>query len=91
MNASAHVAKYLSPTTQAAFKARASEEDGETPKEKEAGTVSPGVALLKRVERIIFSPNVKTLEEAASRLRTLCEELEDDDNEAKKPSDKDTA
>ena len=47
------------------FRAKAAEDEGDsTP-------VSPNVALLKRVERIIFSPNVKTLEEAAVAVEEM--------------------
>jgi hypothetical protein len=83
MNASNHVSKYLSSTTQAAFKARAraSEETEDSTKEKES---SPNVALLKRVQRIIFSPSVTTLDQARNRLEGLIDEIDGDDEDAKK-------
>jgi hypothetical protein len=83
MNTSSHVSKYLSGNTQAAFaasKARAS--DSESP--KDAAPVPPNVALLKRLQRIVFSENVKTLDEAKSRLSSLIDSIADDDNESKK-------
>jgi hypothetical protein len=66
------------------FRAKAGDEKGEAPKDKETQPVSANVALLKRVERIIFSTSVTTLPEAASRLRTLIETIDDEENEAKK-------
>lgn len=79
MNAATQVSKYLSQTTRAAFQARANQENEEAPE-----PASPNVELLRRVQRIVFSPSVKTLQEASSRLQTLLEELDDNEKEAKK-------
>jgi hypothetical protein len=82
MNTSSHVSKYLSGNTQAAFAAsKARANDGEPIKEEPA---SPNVALLRRIQRLVFSENVKTLDEARTRLASLIDSMDDDDKEAKK-------
>jgi hypothetical protein len=78
MNTSTHVSKYLSSTTQSAW-AKAGADDGDSPKES-----SPNVALLQRVQRIIFSPSVSTLDQARNRLEGLIDEIDGDDKDAKK-------
>jgi hypothetical protein len=85
MNKSDYMVGFLNANTQTAWKAKAGTADeGEAPKDKDSQPVSANVALLKRVERIIFSTSVTTLPEAASRLRTLIETIDDEENEAKK-------
>jgi hypothetical protein len=56
------------------FRAKAGADEGET-SEKES---SPNVALLKRVQRIIFSPSVSTLDQARNRLEGLIDEIDGD-------------
>ncbi len=96
MNASAHVSKYLSPTTQAAFKARASEEEGEKPTtdEKPKIPASPQAVLLRRIRKIVFGPSVNDLATALDRFNAIVSSLddsEDEDDDKPKPSEKDTA
>jgi cell fate (sporulation/competence/biofilm development) regulator YlbF (YheA/YmcA/DUF963 family) len=59
------------------FRAKAG--DGDTPKES-----SPNVALLKKVQRLVFGPNVTDLAEAKTRLASLIDSLDDDEQETKK-------
>jgi hypothetical protein len=83
MNESDYLVGFLGSKTQRAYadrKARAAD-DEEAPKEKES---SPNVALLKRVQRIIFSPSVSTLDQARNRLEGLIDEIDGDDEDAKK-------
>jgi hypothetical protein len=83
MNVSSHVSKYLSSNTQEAFaasKARANE--GESPKDAEPA--SPNVALLRRIQRLVFSENVQTLDEAKNRLASLIDSIDDEEKESKK-------
>jgi hypothetical protein len=62
------------------FRAKAGADDGDTPKES-----SPNVALLKKVQRLVFGPNVTDLAEAKTRLASLIDSLDDDDvQDAKK-------
>ncbi len=61
------------------FKARASEETEDSPKES-----SPNVALLRKVQRLVFGPNVTDLAEAKTRLASLIDSLDDDEQETKK-------
>ncbi len=95
MNASAHVAKYLSPTTQAAFQAKASEDEAEKPatEVKPKAPVTPQLALLRRIKKVVFSPTTKTIEQALEKFSTIVDSLDDseDDDDDKKPSDKDKA
>lgn len=87
MNKSNYFVSFLNPNTQRAYaekQARADEEETEAPKEKESGPVSPNIALLKRVQRIVFGPNVTDLAEAKTRLASLIDALDDEENEAKK-------
>ncbi len=51
------------------------------PKENES---SPNVALLKKVQRLVFGPNVTDLAEAKTRLASLIDSLDDDDKETQK-------
>ncbi len=90
MNASAHVVKYLSPTTQAIFKARANEEDGDKPTtdDKPKPPVTPQLALLRRIKKVVFSPATKTLEQALEKFETIVDSLDDsEDDDAPKPND----
>jgi hypothetical protein len=95
MNASAHVAKYLSPTTQAAFQAKASEDEAEKPATDDKPKTPPTeqVALLRRIRKVVFGPSVKDLATALDRFNAIVSSLDDseDDDDDKKPSDKDTA
>jgi hypothetical protein len=43
---------------------------------------SPNVVLLKRVQRIVFGPNVKDLAEARSRFLTILDSIDDDEKES---------
>jgi hypothetical protein len=45
---------------------------------------SANVALLKRVQRIVFGPNVKDLAEARSRFLTILDSIDDEEKEAVK-------
>jgi hypothetical protein len=93
MNASAHVSKYLSPTTQAAFKAKASEEDGDKPTTDDKPKTPPTeqVALLRRIRKVVFGPSVKDIKTALDRFNAIVSSLDDseDDDDAPKPSDND--
>ncbi len=79
MNAASHVSKYLSQTTRAAYQARANQENEEAPE-----PASPNVELLRRVQRIVFGPNVSDLAEAKTRLASLIDALDDEETETKK-------
>jgi hypothetical protein len=77
MNTSKFISGYLNSNTQRAFA-----EEEEVPKEKES---SPNVALLKKVQRLVFGPSVTDLAEAKTRLASLIDSLDDDDvQDAKK-------
>jgi hypothetical protein len=76
MKTSKYISGFLANSTQRAFA-----EEEEAPKEKES---SPNVALLQRVQRIIFSPSVSTLDQARNRLEGLIDEIDGDDKDAKK-------
>jgi hypothetical protein len=84
MNESNYISGFLAEKTRMAYaqnKARANEENEEAPKEKES---SPNVALLKKVQRLVFGPNVTDLAEAKTRLASLIDSLDDDDKETQK-------
>ncbi len=92
MNASNHVSKYLSSTTQAAYKARASQDEGATPEVKPKTPPTPEVALLRRIKKIVFAPTVKDIPTALDRFNSIVESLDDseEDDEKKqapKPAD----
>ncbi len=72
--------QYLSDNTRIAFAAKTSK--------AEEGPASPNVELLRRVQRIVFGPNVKDLQEAASRFATILDSLDDDDKESKKKNER---
>jgi hypothetical protein len=89
MKTSNYVSKYLSATTQAAFaasKAGGNDEGGPKEKEVEAPS-SPNIQLLKKVQRLVFGPGVKDLQEARSKFLTILESLDDEEREEvkKKP------
>jgi hypothetical protein len=90
MNASAHVSKYLSPTTQAAFQAKASEDEAEKPATDGKPKTPPTeqVALLRRIRKVVFGPSVKDLATALDRFNAIVSSLDDseEDNDDK-PSD----
>jgi hypothetical protein len=65
-------------------RAKASEDEGESE------SVSPNIALLKRVQRIVFGPNVTDLAEAKTRLASLIDALDDEETETKKKTAKPT-
>ncbi len=76
MNESDYLVGFLGSKTQRAYadrKARANDEN-----EEALGPVSPSVALLKRVQRIVFSPSVSTLDQARNRLEGLIDEIDGD-------------
>ncbi len=81
MNVSSHVSKYLSPTSQAAF---AANEAGKTNEGAPVEPSSPNVALLRKVQRLVFTPTVKTLQEAENRLASMIDAIDDDEKEAVK-------
>jgi hypothetical protein len=83
MNKSDYLVGFLDPKTQSIYsanKARANDEE-QAPKPEPS---SPNVELLRRVQRIVFGPNVSDLAEAKTRLASLIDSLDDDDKEAKK-------
>ncbi len=82
MDNSDYISGFLTANTQRAYaqkKARGGEETQEAPK-----TESPNIALLRRVQRIVFGPNVTDLEEAKTRLASLIDALDDEETETKK-------
>jgi hypothetical protein len=97
MNASAHVAKYLSPTTQAAFKAKASEDEAEKPAtdDKPKVPASPQAVLLRRIRKIVFGPSVQDLATALDRFNAIVSSLDDseddDDDKPQAPKSSDNA
>ncbi len=88
MNASNHVSKYLSSTTQAAFKAKASADEGaETTEVKPKIPPTAEVALLRRIKKIVFAPTVKDIPTALDRFNSIVESLDDsEDEDAPKPA-----
>jgi hypothetical protein len=86
MNASNHVSKYLSSTTQAAFKAKASADEGaDTTEVKPKIPPTAEVALLRRIRKVVFGPSVKDIETALDRFNTIVESLDDsEENDEKK-------
>jgi hypothetical protein len=71
--------QYLSDNTRIAFAAKTAKA------EEVEGPASPNVELLRRVQRIVFSENVKTLDDAKSRLASLIDSLDDEEKTQKKP------
>jgi hypothetical protein len=89
MNVSSHLQNYLSATTQAAFKAKASEDEGADTKEvKTKVPPTPEVALLRRIKKIVFAPTVKDIPTALDRFNSIVESLDDseDEDEKKQPT-----
>jgi hypothetical protein len=85
MNTSAHVSRYLSSTTRAAW-AKASEDEGaDKPK---TPPPTPEVALLRRIKKIVFAPTVKDIPTALDRFNSIVESLDDseEDDEKKQPT-----
>jgi hypothetical protein len=68
------------------FRGKAGQDEGETPFKDRP--VSADVALLRRVQRIVFGPNVTDLGAAKTRLESLIDALDDDDKEAEKKNEK---
>jgi hypothetical protein len=88
MNTSAHLSRYLSSTTRAAW-AKASEDEGA---DKPKTPPTPEVALLRRIKKIVFAPSVKDIPTALDRFNSIVESLDDseEDDEKKqapKPAD----
>jgi hypothetical protein len=84
MNKSDYLVGFLDSKTQRAYaEKKAGANDGEAP-EKESGPVSPNIALLKRVQRIVLGPNVTDLAEAKTRLASLIDALDDEEKETQK-------
>jgi hypothetical protein len=89
MNKSDYLVGFLDSKTQAAWKAKASEEPTTDDKPKVPAT--PEVALLRRIRKVVFGPSVKDLATALDRFNAIVDSLDDseeDDNDGK-PSDKD--
>jgi hypothetical protein len=79
MNKSDYLVGFLSSDTQRAYAKKAGAAgEGEAP-EKEDRPASADVQLLRRVQRIVFSPSVTTLDQAVNRLESLIDSLQDDD------------
>ncbi len=88
MNASNHVSKYLSSTTQSAFAASKAGENHDGPpddstKKVEAPT-SANIQLLRKVQRLVFGPGVKDLAEARQKFLVILESIDDEEQEAVK-------
>jgi hypothetical protein len=91
MNKSDYLVGFLDSRTQRAYaEKKAGANEGETPA-KDERPVSSDVALLRRVQRIVFGPNVTDLGAARTRLESLIDALDDDDREAERKNEKPTA
>jgi hypothetical protein len=88
MNASNHVAKYLSSTTRTAWAKAGSDEGAETTEVKPKTPPTEQVALLRRIRKVVFGPSVKDIETALDRFNTIVESLDDseEDDEKKQPT-----
>jgi type VI protein secretion system component VasK len=85
-SSSKFISGFLSNASQ---RAHAENEDEKPATEvKPKAPVTPQLALLRRIKKVVFSPATKTLEQALEKFETIVDSLDDsEDDDAPKPSD----